>query len=75
MAYTIVSDVCEGCQDCIPICPVDCISHRTTGPINPKGATYSVIDGFACIDRGACLRVCPIEGAILDEWRPELQKV
>src|SRR5690349_14589047 len=69
MSYTIVSDVCEGTADCIPVCPVDCIY-----PFDPERSRLGVyIDPTACIDCGACLSVCPVEGAILDVWRPELQ--
>ncbi len=73
MAYTIVADVCEGIADCIPVCPVECI-HWAEAKTNAKGTKYTYIDDAACIDCGACLSVCPIEGAILDEWKPELQK-
>lgn len=72
MAYTIVSEICEGIADCIPVCPVDCI-HWAEGKENAKGHKYPTIDGDTCIDCGACLAACPIEGAILDEWKPELQ--
>jgi NAD-dependent dihydropyrimidine dehydrogenase PreA subunit len=73
MSYTIVADLCEGIADCIPVCPVECI-HWAEGKTNVKGTKYTYIDDSTCIDCGACLSVCPIEGAILDEWKPELQK-
>ena len=73
MSYTIVSDICEGKSDCIPVCPVDCI-HWVEGKTNAKGNKYPIIDNDTCIDCGACLAACPVEGAILDEWKPELQK-
>jgi ferredoxin len=44
------------------------------GKRNAKGCKYVWIDNSICIRCGACLSVCPIEGAILDEWHPELQK-
>jgi NAD-dependent dihydropyrimidine dehydrogenase PreA subunit len=73
MSYTIVSDVCEGVGDCVPVCPVECI-HWAEGKTNAKNTKYPWIDDSTCIDCGACLSACPVEGAILDEWKPELQK-
>ena len=73
MSYTIVSDVCEGVADCIPVCPVECI-HWAQAKTNAKATKYAYIDDSRCIDCGACLAACPIEGAILDEWHPLLQK-
>jgi NAD-dependent dihydropyrimidine dehydrogenase PreA subunit len=72
-SFTIVADACEGVADCIPVCPVECI-HWADGLINARGTRYVYIDAAVCIDCAACLSVCPIEGAILDEWRPELQR-
>ena len=74
MSFTIVSDTCEGVADCIPVCPVECI-HWADGQTNAKGTRFTFIDPSGCIDCGACLSVCPIEDAILDEWKPELQRV
>jgi NAD-dependent dihydropyrimidine dehydrogenase PreA subunit len=75
MSYTIVSDICEGVGDCIPVCPVACILWAE-GKTNTKGTKYTYITTDpSCIDCGACISVCPVEGAILDEWKPELQKI
>src|ERR1700721_2181549 len=67
MSYTIVSDICEGIADCIPVCPVECI--HWTEKTNEKGHKYPYIDDSTCIDCGACLSACPVEGAILDGWK------
>jgi NAD-dependent dihydropyrimidine dehydrogenase PreA subunit len=75
MPYTIVSDICEGAADCIPVCPVDCIHWPDGEPKNEKGFKYPYIDHDTCIDCGACLAACPVEGAVLDDAQPELQKV
>lgn len=75
MPYTIVSEICEGASDCIPVCPVDCIHWPEPKKTNGKGFNYPYIDHGTCIDCGACLAACPIEGAILDEAKPELQLV
>eukprot|EP00741_Cyanophora_paradoxa_P018108 tig00021037_g17484.t1 len=72
MAYTIVTDVCEGDSTCMEACPVNCI-HEGPGQ-NAKGKEWFWIDFDSCIDCGICLEVCPIEGAILPEQVPEKQK-
>ena len=50
MPYTIVSEVCEGAADCIPVCPVDCIHWTESGKTNEKGFKYPYIDHSTCID-------------------------
>jgi NAD-dependent dihydropyrimidine dehydrogenase PreA subunit len=72
MAHTIVTDICEGIADCVGACPVACI-HPGPGK-NTKSTDWFWIDFDTCIDCGICLQVCPIEGAIVAEERPELQK-
>jgi NAD-dependent dihydropyrimidine dehydrogenase PreA subunit len=72
MSYTIVSDICEGSADCFKVCPVDCI-HWAEGKTNKKNKKYAYIDDKTCIDCGACLSACPVEGAIHDQWEPQLQ--
>jgi NAD-dependent dihydropyrimidine dehydrogenase PreA subunit len=72
MPYTIARDVCEGIGDCLAVCPTECIDWAT-GATNAKGTNHTLIDPARCIDCGACLSVCPIEDAIVDAWRPELQ--
>jgi len=74
MSYTIVSDVCQGSADCFPVCPVECI-HWAEGKVNKKNMKYAYIDDQTCINCGACLSACPVEGAIHDQWEPELQTV
>lgn len=73
MAYTIITDKCEGITDCIDACPVACI-YPGSG-LNAKGTGWCRIDFSGCIDCGICLQVCPVEGAIIPEERPDLQKV
>jgi len=74
MSYTIVTDICEGAGDCVAVCPVSCIVWAE-GKTNAKGTKYTYIttDPY-CIECTACLSACPVEGAILDEWKPELQR-
>jgi NAD-dependent dihydropyrimidine dehydrogenase PreA subunit len=73
MSYTIVSDICEGIGDCIAVCPEECI-HWAEECRNAKGTGYVYIDESKCTDCDACLAVCPIYGAVLAEWKPELQR-
>ena len=73
MPYTIITDVCEGVTDCVDACPVACIYYPGLGK-NAKGTTWSWIDFDACIDCNICLQVCPVEGAIIPERRPDLQR-
>lgn len=74
MPYTIYTDICEGIADCIPVCPVECISMAGDNK-NSKGTPYAYIHWDTCIDCGACLAACPIEGAIADEQIDGIQKI
>jgi len=69
MSFTIVASICEGHFDCIPVCPEECI-HKTR---TAEGLLVTFVDSTKCTDCGACEFACPIEGAVLDVWRPELQ--
>ena len=73
MPHTILTDVCEGVSDCVDACPVACI-HPGQIP-NAKGTAYYWVDFEICIDCGICLQVCPVNGAIVPEERPELQRL
>ena len=72
MAHSIVTDVCEGIADCVDACPVACIDPGKGK--NKKGTDFYLINFDTCIDCGICLQVCPVEGAIVAEERPGLQK-
>jgi NAD-dependent dihydropyrimidine dehydrogenase PreA subunit len=72
LPHTIVTETCEGVADCVDACPVACI-HPGPGK-NIKGTDWYWIDFVTCIDCGICLQVCPVEGAIVPEERPNLQK-
>jgi len=48
----VIADLCNGCGDCIPICPVNAITMEDgKAKINP----------FICIGCGACIPICPKE--------------
>ncbi|NJK35474.1 MAG: 4Fe-4S dicluster domain-containing protein [Oscillatoriales cyanobacterium SM2_2_1] len=72
MAYTIVTDICEGVAACVPACPVACI-HPGDG-FNHKGTLWCWIDPNLCIDCGVCLSVCPVADAILPYEAPDRQR-
>jgi len=48
----VISDLCNGCGVCVPICPVNAISMQ-----NGKAK----VDAFQCTGCGACIPVCPQE--------------
>jgi heterodisulfide reductase subunit A len=48
----VISDLCNGCGACVPICPVNAISMQ-----NGKAK----VDAFQCTGCGACIPVCPQE--------------
>jgi heterodisulfide reductase subunit A len=48
----VISDLCNGCGACVPICPVNAISMQ-------NGKTK--VDAFQCTGCGACIPVCPQE--------------
>jgi heterodisulfide reductase subunit A len=48
----VIADLCNGCQACVPACPVNAIS-MTEGKAK--------IDPFQCTGCGACIPVCPQE--------------
>ncbi|MEM3356630.1 MAG: hydrogenase iron-sulfur subunit [Candidatus Bathyarchaeia archaeon] len=48
----VIADLCNGCQVCVPICPVNAITM-----VNNKAR----IDPFQCVGCGACVPVCPQE--------------
>jgi len=48
----VIADLCNGCQACVPTCPVNAIS-MTEGKAK--------IDPFQCTGCGACIPACPQE--------------
>ena len=73
MPHSIVSDICEGVSSCAKACPVGCIKPGIGR--NKKDRNFFYIDFSICIDCGVCLQVCPVQGAVIDEERPDLQNV
>jgi 2-oxoglutarate ferredoxin oxidoreductase subunit delta len=53
---TIDTEICKGCELCIPACPPGVLSM--SGPVNHLGYHYpELVDG--CTGCAACLLVCP----------------
>jgi heterodisulfide reductase subunit A len=48
----VVADLCNGCNACVPVCPVNAITME---------AGKAKINPFQCIGCGACIPVCPEE--------------
>jgi len=48
----VIADLCNGCGDCVPMCPVNAITIQ-------EGKAK--IDPFQCVGCGACVPVCPKE--------------
>ena len=53
---TIATEICKGCELCIPACPPDVLVM--SGPVNHLGYHYpELLDG--CTGCAACLLICP----------------
>jgi heterodisulfide reductase subunit A len=48
----VISDLCNGCNACVPVCPTNAISMQ---------GGKAQIDPFLCTGCGACIPVCPQE--------------
>lgn len=72
MSYVIAAP-CIADYSCLEVCPVNCISP---GPDEPHfdNAEQLYINPEACINCGACVKVCPVlaiyeEGSLPEKWR------
>jgi NAD-dependent dihydropyrimidine dehydrogenase PreA subunit len=50
---------CNGCADCVAVCPTDCLTMR--------GAVPYLIRPADCISCGLCVLVCPSTALQLSE--------
>ena len=60
----VIAEPCVGTksQDCIEVCPVDCIY---------EGDDQFYIHPIECIDCGACEEACPVDAIYPDHRLPE----
>ena len=54
-------NVCEGCEECADVCPVDCIEG--------KAGHIHMIDEFECTKCGKCIEACEYEAVIQTNGR------
>ena len=52
MAVKVKPDDCVGCENCVPVCPLEAISM-----IDGK----AVIDQDKCTKCGVCIEECPVD--------------
>ena len=56
MSIYIDPSACTGCEDCVDVCPVDCIEG--------KSGFIHMIDSFECTKCGKCITACEEEAII-----------
>jgi NAD-dependent dihydropyrimidine dehydrogenase PreA subunit len=55
MAAIVDAEKCTGCESCVPVCPVECITVEEV----------AVIAEDDCIECGVCVDECPEEAISL----------
>ncbi len=70
MTY-VICEPCVGVKDsaCVDVCPVDCI-RPTKSEAGFEAAEQLFIDPEECIDCGACIPACPVEGIFAEDEVP-----
>jgi len=56
MAAIVDKDKCDGCGECVDVCPVDAIELQSE----------KAVINDECIDCGICVETCPNEAILLD---------
>src|SRR3954454_9132139 len=77
MAY-IIAEPCIGTKDtaCVDACPVDCIHPKKDTQYEDGRPGFDAVDQLfidpvECIDRGACVPVCPVSAIFALDDLPE----
>jgi ferredoxin len=60
--YAVLKAKCDGCGDCIEVCPVEAIAIKDD---------VAVIDDDACIECGECVDECPTEAIVEKKSLPK----
>jgi ferredoxin len=60
--YAVLKAKCDGCGECVKICPVEAIAIKDD---------VAVIDDEACIECGECVNECPTEAIIEKKSLPK----
>lgn len=61
----IEKNKCTGCQTCVSVCPVNCITMSNDN----QGFLYPTIDTAHCIKCGKCTLYCPINRLVKEEQK------
>lgn len=61
MSIYIDPNTCTGCEDCVDVCPVDCIEG--------KSGFIHMIDSFECTKCGKCIEACDEDAIIQTSGR------
>jgi NAD-dependent dihydropyrimidine dehydrogenase PreA subunit len=82
----IIAEPCIGTKDtaCVDACPVDCIHPKKDtqyedGRPGFEAVDQLFIDPVECIDRGACVPVCPVSAIFTlddlpEKWQSYIEK-
>jgi len=65
--HKFIEDQCMACQQCVKVCPVDCIKMEYVGRGKESMITRYDIDYRRCLFCNLCCEVCPTEAVVMTE--------